>query len=186
MCCRNSSSLLVPLCPPLHTTTHHLSSSQSASLTAQSLHHLHIGSSLGQSIKLNPCLSWLTNGWWAHIVMELFFYILIKAFWSCWCRESGEGIETEVSAHLLVSFPPCWRWFSLSYLSSPSLLPLHFSVWKWIANQAANWVTVSERSGLIVHSESLERTRSLLIHFCLWLLNLQAATAPCASKIYFS
>lgn len=41
---------------PLYTTTHHLSSSQSASHTAPSLHHLHISSSLGQSIKLNPCL----------------------------------------------------------------------------------------------------------------------------------
>lgn len=42
--------------PPLSTTHHHPSSSQSASQTAPSLRHLHISSSLGQSIKLNPCL----------------------------------------------------------------------------------------------------------------------------------
>lgn len=70
------STPLHPASPlPLYTTTattRHPSSSQSASHTAPSLRHLHISSSLGQSIKLNPCLGWLTNGWWAHIVMELF------------------------------------------------------------------------------------------------------------------
>lgn len=58
--------------PPTYTIIRHPSSSQSASHTAPSLRHLHISSSLGQSIKLNPCLGWLTNGWWAHIVTELF------------------------------------------------------------------------------------------------------------------
>lgn len=62
--------------PSYHVSTrHHPSSSQSASHTAPSLRHLHIGSSLGQSIKLNPCLGWLTNGWWAHIVTELFIWL---------------------------------------------------------------------------------------------------------------
>lgn len=71
-----------PSALPPYLSTPPPSSSQSASHTAPSLRHLHISSSLGQSIKLNPCLGWLTNGWWAHIVMELFFLIVIKVF-SC-------------------------------------------------------------------------------------------------------
>ncbi|TNN74220.1 hypothetical protein EYF80_015463 [Liparis tanakae] len=47
-------SIQLPL--PLLSTTRHPSSSPSASRTAPSLRHLHMSSSLGQSIKLNPCL----------------------------------------------------------------------------------------------------------------------------------
>lgn len=107
------------------------------------LHHLHVSFCLSQSIKLNPCLGWLTNDWWAHIVMTLFnfqhalFLLLLLQLKRVKLDQKWPKMINFVSLSW-VSFPFCCLFslgiftcllLILSVTPTPHFLPLSWSEW---------------------------------------------------------
>lgn len=119
------------------------------------LHHLHVSFCLSQSIKLNPCLGWLTNDWWAHIAMTLFnfqhalFLLLLLQLKRVKLDQKWPKMINFVSLIPILLFSLSIFTCLLLILSVTPHTPFPSSVLKWMANRSANWVTVSKHIVLI-------------------------------------